>query len=68
MNAIQLILTQHARVRRFLAQISPSKIHASLQKTFAKLVPYLISHETMEQKVCIRISRKIPSLNLLLLP
>lgn len=51
MNAIQLILNQHARIRKFLAQISKSKTPSSLKKTFEKLSAFLISHETMEQKV-----------------
>lgn len=51
MDAIRLILNQHARIRKFLAQISPSKNSVSLKKVFSKLAAFLISHETMEQKV-----------------
>lgn len=51
MNAIQLIENHHSRIRRYLAQLSKSKTSSSLIKTFEKLADFLISHETMEQKV-----------------
>ena len=51
MNAIQLILNQHARIRKFLSQLSKSKKPAALERTFDKLSVFLVSHETMEQKV-----------------
>ena len=51
MNAIQLILTQHSRIKKYLLQLSKSKTPLSLEKTFNKISEYLTSHETMEQKV-----------------
>jgi hemerythrin superfamily protein len=51
MNAIQLILNQHARIRKFLSQLTRSKTPSSLKKSFEKLSSFLISHETMEQKI-----------------
>lgn len=51
MNAIELILTHHARIRKFLTRISKFKNPSSLENTFNKLAEFLISHETMEQKV-----------------
>lgn len=50
MNAIQLILNQHARIRKLLSQLTKSKTSSSLKKNFEKLSAFLISHETMEQK------------------
>jgi hemerythrin superfamily protein len=51
MNAIQLILNQHARIRKFLAKLSKTKNPATSNTLFKKLAAFLISHETMEQKV-----------------
>lgn len=51
MDAIELILNQHARIRKFLSQLTKAKASHSLKKTFENLSAFLISHETMEQKV-----------------
>lgn len=51
MNAIQLILNHHARIRKFLVQLSKSKTPSSMRSIFNRMAAYLISHETMEQKV-----------------
>lgn len=51
MNAIQLILNQHARIRKFLSQLSKSKTSSAQRTLFKRLSAFLISHETMEQKV-----------------
>lgn len=51
MDAIQLILRHHAKIRKFLERLSTSRSVSSLNKTFAKLSEFLVSHETMEQKV-----------------
>lgn len=51
MNAIQLILNHHARIRKYLATITKSKNYSSLKKTFDKLSAFLVSHEKMEEKV-----------------
>jgi hemerythrin superfamily protein len=51
MNAIQLILNQHAKIRKFLAQLTKSKQSKAFKNTFDKLAAFLVSHETMEQKV-----------------
>ncbi len=58
MNAIQLILNQHAKIRKFLSQITKSKKPSFLEREFNKLSLFLISHETMEQKIWYPFLRK----------